>query len=338
MTKYLFPNLFNKSQPLMLHEMSFFYLPLGKNVFTFLGLHLFNYTVGSYWIWQALKRRFRSPEATVLSKGQSYLLVACSQVILWGFTLQYTKNYCPSYLKSQPINCYYDLNHQIGQNFGFIGLFNIVLLIGLLVILSPHRQQIQDWARYRYQQTPSHSTVGNKSLWQDLFWNDKSPVIVTMGISLIMIAIPLLVWILLAPALNIHNNNSIDWVNSIGRMKAVLAVVMFINIIMISATITQIMLLLKTFKQSVLAIATVYLVMFLISGIFGIVMSMLPEPNSFWWLFSPLPWLGLEQSEITTVFLSIFAEFIVLALLNWYLINQIKLAGESATKALLAGR
>jgi len=337
MTKYLFPNLFNKGNPSLLKETQFFYLPLGKSVFAFLGLYLFNYAVGSYWIWQALKRRFRNPNATLLSKSQSYLLVVSSQVILWGFTLQYTKNYCPDYLRYQPVNCYYDLNYQIAQNFFFLVLFNVILLACLLVILSPHRQQIQDWARYRHQQTPSKDAFAKKFLWRDLIWNDKSPVIVAIGISLMMITIPLLVWIVLAPALNIHHNNSIDWVNKIGRMKAILGIAMFIAITMIYATIAQRMLLLKTPKRALWAIATIATVMFLPLIIFS-TLRLSPETNSLLWLFSTSPWMALEHSATITVFMSVLGEFTVLALLNLHLTKQVKLAGESATKALLSGR
>ncbi|MBU7585475.1 MAG: ABC transporter permease subunit [Nostoc sp. TH1S01] len=337
MTKYLFPNLFNRGNISLLSETQFFYIPLGKNVFTFIGLHLFNYCVGCYWIWQALKRRFRNPNATLLSKGQSYLLVACYQAIFWGFTLQYTKNYCPAYRQYKPVNCYYDLNYQISQNFFWIVIFNVVLLTCLLVILSPHRQQIQDWARYRHQQTPSNNAFSKKSLWRDLVWYDKSPAIVTIGISLLIMTIPILIWMVLAPALNINHNNSIDWVNKIGRMKAILGVAMFITLAMIYATIAQRMLLLKTPRRTFFAIATIGILMFVPPIIFSM-LKVTPETNSVFWLFSGFPWVGLEHSATVNVFMSLLAEFTVLALLNLHLTNQVKLAGESATKALLAGR
>jgi hypothetical protein len=48
--------------------------------------------------------------------------------------------------------------------------------------------------------------------------------------------------------------------------------------------------------------------------------------------------VGIEYANPLTVFMSLLAELTVLALLNFKLNQQIKLAGESATKALLAGR
>ncbi|MBD2456098.1 ABC transporter permease subunit [Nostoc sp. FACHB-87] len=337
MLKYMFPNLLKNSNPSLLAETQFFYLPLGKNVFTFTGLHLLNYGVGCYWIWQALGRRFRNPNATLLSKGQSYLLVAGYQVIFWGFTLQYTKNYCLAYRNNEPINCYYDLNYQIGQNFFWLIFLNFVLLTCLFMILSPCRQQVQDWARYRHQQTSSSDAFSNKSVWRDLIWQDKSPVIVSVGLSLIIITIPLIVWILLAPALNIHHYNAIDWVNRIGRLKAILGVAMFIAITMIYATILQSILLLKTSKRVFLSSIILGILMF-VPPIILALLEIRPETNTMFWLFSNFPWAALEYSATTTTFMSLLAEFTVLALLNVNLANQVKLVGESATKALLAGR
>ncbi|MBD2446152.1 ABC transporter permease subunit [Nostoc sp. FACHB-152] len=337
MTKYLFPSLMQAGSPSTVQDVQFFYLPIAKNSNTFLGIHLLNYGVGSYWIWQALKRRFRSSNATLISKTQSYLLVTCAQIVFWGFTLQYTKNYCPYNPTYQPKNCYYDLNYQISQNFSFLVFFNLVLLLGLLVILSPHRQQIQDWARYRHQEAASHNNVKNNSWWRDLIWSDHSPVIIAIAINLMMVTIPYLIWIVMAPALNINHNNSIDWVNSIGRMKALLGVLLFMCMMMIYTTIAQRMLLLKTPKRALWAIGTIGLVMFTPPIILGM-LEITPQTNSFLWLFSTFPWLGIENSATTTVFMAFLAELTVLGLLNLHLTNQVKLAGESATKALLAGR
>jgi hypothetical protein len=56
------------------------------------------------------------------------------------------------------------------------------------------------------------------------------------------------------------------------------------------------------------------------------------------WLFSTFPWSGISYSEATTIFMAFLAQVSVLALLNFQLTKQVRLAGESATKALLAGR
>ncbi|MBD2356809.1 ABC transporter permease subunit [Tolypothrix sp. FACHB-123] len=316
-----------------LRELQFFYIPVGKNLVGLVGIYLFNYGVGIYWAWQGMKRRFRNPEGAMINKVQSYFLVASYQVIFWGFTLQYHKNYLPNYSN---IATYYDVNHQIGSNFLFIAFFNIVLLFALLAILSPHRQTIQDWARYRHQNTPNMRDISDEFLLKDWVVDEKSPSLLAMLINLAIATTPLIVWIVIAPMLNIHHNNAVDWVNSLGRFKSILGVVLCISLMMIYTTLAQLLLLMKTPRRSLWAAgvvgATIILPpMFL--GLSGITLTNNPEA----WLFFNFPW-SLENSAMMGIFTSLIANLSVIMLLNIQLTKQINLAGESATKALLAGR
>ncbi len=336
MTGYLFPNLFHRYRWEELEKLQFFYLPVGKNLVGLLSVHLVNYGLLTYWIWQGLKRRFRNPNAAMLSKGQSYLLVACSQVIMWGFTLQYVENHCPPGLPYKPSICYYDLNQQISQQLALPIFFNLLLLFGLIAILSPHRQAVQDWARYRHQNVSSRKGFWQNSLLQDLILSEKSPALVAMAINLVIASTPFVIWILLAPALNVNHTNSVNWlINEIGRLKAILGVGLFITLMMIYATIAQKMLMMKTIKRSFWAIGIVAAAIFLppmILGMLGIQASETP----ILWLFSTFPWAGLEHASKVTIFMALLGEFSVLVLLNLQLTRQVRLAGESATKALLA--
>ncbi|UKO97779.1 ABC transporter permease subunit [Nostoc sp. UHCC 0870] len=333
MMSYLFGNLFSRDDQSSLEKLQFFYLPLGKSLVGLVGLHLFNYGVGIYWAWQALKRRFRNPNIAIFNKSQSYLFVGCCQLVLWGFTLQYTNNYCSPYVK----DCYYDLNHQIVESFVILAFFNLVLLFGMIGILSPHRQEIQDWSRYSYHQVSNRKAFLHSSWLKDVIWGEKSPALVAMTINLLIILTPLVAWIILAPLLNFKNNSAIDWVNEIGRLKAILAVALFISMMMIYTTLAQIMLLMKTPKRGIWAIGTIGIVMFLPPTILGF-LGISPAKNSLIWLFSSFPWIGIQDSATITVFMSLLAELAVLALLNFKLNKQIKLAGESASQALLTGR
>lgn len=320
-----------------IQEIQFFYLPLGKNLIGLLALHLFNYGVGIYWAWEGMKRRFRNPDGAIFNKVQSYLLVASYQVIFWGFTLQYSDNYCQDYRGSQSIPCYYDLNYQIGQNWGLIAFFNIMLLLSLLVILSPHRQTIQDWARYRHEKFANFQGFWRKFALTDWLVDEKSPALLAMLINLAIATTPLLVWIVLAPILNTHHNNAINWVNEIGRLKAILAVAFFISLMMIYATLAQLMLMMKTSNRSMWAVGTIVVAVFLPPLFLGI-LNIKPAAYPVAWLFSTFPWAGLEYAATITVFKAFIAELTVLILLNINLAKQMKLAGESATKALLAKR
>lgn len=153
---YLFPNLLRIYNGSQLKNLEFFYLPLGTNFISIVGFHVLNLGVCSYGILQALKRSFRNPQASIISKGQSYVLVAFCQVVMWGFTLQSWNNNSNFY-------------EQVGQNLVFLAIYNLGLLFSLIAIISPHRQDVQDWARYRHQEVSSR-----KSVWRDLIWAEKA--------------------------------------------------------------------------------------------------------------------------------------------------------------------
>ncbi|WP_066375592.1 ABC transporter permease subunit [Anabaena sp. CA = ATCC 33047] len=337
MMGYLFGNLFRHYDKTSLNELQFFYLPIGKSLVGLVALHLINYGIGIYWAWQALERRFRNPNTAIISKGQSYWFVACCQLGFWGFTLQYYQNHCPYNYNSQPPSCYYDLNYQIGQNLPFLIMFNLALLFSLLLIITPQRQQVQDWSRYSYHPEASNRSFWNSSWFKDVVWGEKSPALIAMAINLLIIVTPLIVWIILAPVLNVKQSHTINWVNDIGRMKAILAVALFISMMMIYTTIAQMMLMMKTSRRSIWAIGTIGAVMFLPPAILSF-LSISPLEYPAVWLFSTFPWVGLKDAATITVFMSLLFEVTVLALLNFQLNKQIKLAGESATKALLTAR
>jgi hypothetical protein len=336
-THYLFPNLFSRRyNSELIEKVQFFYMPIGTNLVGLIGLHLLNYGLWTYWIWQALKRCFRNPNATILSKGQSYFLVACSQVILWGFTIQYIENYCPS-TPPYKLSCsIHDVNYQIQQNFIWLVFFNLVLLFGLIAILSPHRQTVQDWARYRHHNLPGHQSVWKNSLLLDLILGEKSPPLVAMVIHLVMVTTPFVIWILLAPILNVHHSRNLNWlINDVGRLNAILGVALFITLMMIYATLAQRMLLMKTAKRSFWAIGTIGAAIFLPPLILGM-LHVEPSKDAIVWLFSTFPWASLEYASTPTIFMALLGELSVLVLLNFHLRKQIRLAGESATKALMS--
>ncbi|MGI2903723.1 ABC transporter permease [Tolypothrix sp. VBCCA 56010] len=327
-TNYLFPNLYHIYNGSPLKQLQFFYLPIGTNITSIVGFHVFNYGLCTFGIWQALKRCFRNPNTAVISKLQSYLVVAGLQVMMWGFTLQYVKNYCLPNLVNQPSTCLYGVNSQIGENFILLAFCNSVLLLGLIAILSPHRQAVQDWARYRHQGIW-------KNLLKDLIFGEKSIALVAMAINLAIAIIPLIVWIAVAPILNVHQSrNLLGLGNNVHRIHVVFALALFITLMMIYATIAQLMLMMKTSKRSLWAIGTVTAVMFLPPMILQF-LTIYPSKNATLWLFSSFPWAGVEYASTTTIFLALLTEFSILALLNFQLTKRVKLAGESATKALL---
>ncbi|MEH2162138.1 MAG: ABC transporter permease [Nostoc sp.] len=317
-TTYLFPQLFNLYNGSLMGNVQFFYLPLGANIVSVVGFHLLNWGLCSYGILQAIKRCFRNPQASIISKGQSYLIVAFCQVMMWGFTFQFLIN-----------NSTFD--GQVGENLIFLALYNLVLLFGSIAVLSPHRQDIQDWARYRHQEIG-----GRKSVWQDLIWAEKSPALVAIAINLTIVTVPFLVWLSLTSIFDPGRSPNLEGDN-FDRLKVLLTVALSISLILIYATIAQLILLLKTPKRSFWAVGTIGAVTFLPPMILEFIgISSWKYPTI--WLFSTFPWAAIEHTSATTIFMALLAQLSVLTLLNFQLTRQVRLAGESATKALLSGR
>ncbi|MEH2378547.1 MAG: ABC transporter permease subunit [Nostoc sp.] len=320
-TNYLFPNLFHISNGSSVKNWQFFYLPFWTSVVNVVGFHLLNLGLCSYGILQVIKRCFRNPQSSIISKKQSYLLVAFSQLMMWGFTLQLGIN-----------NERWD--EGFGGNLVFLAVYNLALILSLIAVLSPHRQDVQDWARYRHQGVSSH-----KNLWQDLIWGEKSPALVAIAINLIIVTIPWLVWISFTSVFDANDRQT--WLShDIDRFKVLLAIALSISIIMIYATIAQLILLLKTPKRSSWAIRTIGAAILLPPMILGFISisSQVSTVMSTVWLFSTCPWAGIEGSGTTTIFMAFLAELTVLVWLNFQLTKRVRLAGESATKALLAER
>jgi ABC-type spermidine/putrescine transport system permease subunit II len=93
----------------------------------------------------------------------------------------------------------------------------------------------------------------------------------------------------------------------------------------------------KTPKRAAWAAVTVGVLIVLPPIIFN-VLSLTASVNPGVWLFSAFPWVAVEQTTGTAVFLAIIGQSLTVALLSIQLTRQLRKAGESATKALLSGR
>ncbi|MDF5720044.1 MAG: ABC transporter permease subunit [Rhizonema sp. PD37] len=313
-TNYLFPNLFRMNSGSPLKELQFFNLPIGKSVIGLVCLHLLNYALWVYWIWQALKRSFRNPNISIVSKKQSFFIVASFVFILFGFFISNNLS------KSTDRFGFFD-------KIQYLYVLNTVIFLGLMAILSPHRQAIQDWARYRCEGVSHSKGFLNKYLWSDLLWGEKSPAILAIAINLVMTATTSVVFILFVNGTGVSNFH---------RTQALLGVALFICLMMIYATIAQIMLMMKTHKRTFWAIGTIGAAILLPPIILSMLRIGVSHHNTYLWLFSNWSWYGVQNSATTTIFMSCLGELSILALLNIHLVKQVRLMGESATKALLS--
>ncbi len=277
-------------------RMEWFHLAIGKNIVSCTGLSFLVCAVAAYWMWQGWQRRFPNPTSTVLSKKQSYLLVICYQSIILGFALQ-----------SSP----YSLD-----GIAFLWIPNLMVFLALIAALTPERQALYDWARYRRQIVPSSQKLWRRYPILDLIWSEKSPAPVAMAINLLTSTLILIPWILLTS-------------------KAFVCMILFVNFILIYAAVTQLLMFTKSRNQQVWAVCTIGGLLFLPP----IILSMLgltADKAPLMWLSLVFPIFGRSGPEsVSDILLSILGQWTVWVLLNLQLRRQLRIAGQSASKALL---
>ena len=208
-----------------LDTLQWFYLPIGISSVSLMGFALLNCGLWSYWVWQGLKRCFRNPNATILNKWQSYLLVACFEVSTLGFAL-------PSF------SGHTHNNDWLLCNFVLLSCLNWLLFFYLIPALSPQRQVLQDWTRYRRENT--RKFFWHHTLVRDLIWDEKSPALVAIAINLIIATIPVIAWILLSPA------------QVLDKTHALLSLPFFASLVLVYTVIAQLMLLSENSESGVL--------------------------------------------------------------------------------------
>ncbi len=161
-------NVLNPNTDRQYFNLTWLYMDISSN---FLLSHLFvlaNLAIATFGIWQVLRRRFYSPNSTILSKSQSYALVAYIQILMFGFAV--SRPQVPLFLLKVDI-----------INFG----------LGLLLIaaITPKRQAVLDWLRFE--------RIDRRQL-EDWIWSEKSPAPLAIAINLIIISLIWVPWGLLS--------------------------------------------------------------------------------------------------------------------------------------------
>jgi hypothetical protein len=249
----------------------------------------------------------------MLSKRQSYFLSASFAVVTLGFAVQSTgKQHTPS----------------LFDNFITLLSMNWLLLVGLIAALSPHRQALQDWARYQRERTSGRKGFWKSSLVQDLILGEKSPAVVAIAINLAIIAAPVALCSLI---LFIGSDRS-------SKLQLLSGLVLNLTFILICAALTQLMLLLKTDKRAIWASGTVVGMTLLLPALLGLLSIHPGENGGGLWLFTSAPWDALRHASTTLIAQVLVVQWCILSLLSWRLTRQLQQAGESSTKALFAAR
>lgn len=299
-----------------INELQWFYLPIGATGIILLCFALLNYGLWTYWIGQSLSRQFRSEQATIFSKKQSYVLTACITVISLGFALQPP----PHWVSSQFL-----------VNFKELLFFDLLLFLILIAALSPHRQTLQDWARYSHvkRSAMTQKRLIKKALFStflDLILGERSPSQVAIAINLAIIATPLIGWIFYW---------SVDFIY---KREAILSLVLIVMFLCICTTLTQLMLLMKAKKRSLWSAIVLGSAIFLPPMILSILSIYGGKNGGSIWLITAFPWEAVKYATSLRILQAFLLQCVVLGGLNWQLMRQLNRLGESSSKALLAGR
>lgn len=263
-----------------------------------LSFIIFNFVLWTYWIAQGLKRYFHQPTATLLSKSQSYWLTGSFIVMGLGFVLQTPR--------SQALF----VNYTILQ--GFLVAFSVMLMLAI----SPHRQAMQDWMRYRHLNKP-------KNLIYDLLLGEKSPSPLAFALNLAIVMLILVPAILLSP---LHEY----------RMATLIGLFITINMILIYGTIAQWILLQKSQKRTIWVAGVLATLITLPQLCFSVLR--LSTTDLVWpWFFSAFPMIGVPtQTSLFPLLLSVLGQWTALSLISFQMSRQLRQLGASNTKALLS--
>lgn len=261
-----------------------------------------NFSLINYWMWQGLNRRFHNATQTVWSKTQSYWLVGSLGLVVLGFVPQvsYWQNPEDSYI----------LNFAI-----FLG-FEMILMLGITAALSPHRQTLIDWARYRHQ-----AKTKTRNLFRDLVTGEDSPALLAIAINLGILTSMMLPLALCLP-LEEHR-------------PAILGGMLFnVSLILIYAGVAQILLLMKTPKRaawSAVGVTTLLVMPFIVAAIFQVN----PYHEPFLWLFTAMPLVAFESATTSTILWGLLGQWTAVTLVTFQMQRHLRKAGESSTKQLM---
>jgi hypothetical protein len=290
-----------------LAKLSFYGQGLWAKPGTGIGLICLNFTLWAYWGWAILKRRFHNPENTILSKVHSYWLTAWFTPIILGFTLQQDALYLSGDLPNSTI-------YVIHNYFVWLQICLSLFGLGLIFALSPHRQTLSDWARYR------HQTAKNNDLWKELVLGDNTPSTIAIAINL-AIAITFItpsIWLLLN-----QSQQNIFW-----------GLILSGTNILLCGVITQLILMSKTRHRGIWSMVTVGSLIILPPLFLGIAeISFKAFPQA--WLLSFIPIEATQYAPVGAIAFTLLGQWLGITVIGLQMARKLKQVGASETKILM---
>lgn len=283
-----------------------FSLPISHNTAIAHLFTLLNIAILNGWVWQGLTRCFHQPSTTILRKRQSYGLVFYLQSLVLGLSFQ----------------TYVSKGTDAPQAFGTVLLplvLNLLIFLPLAAILSPQRQEVMDWARYRHTQSP------RSSLLKDLLFHDQSPSGLAMIVNL---AIAGILWL----GISIFGSQRI-WSGT--QPNAFLVLISLITIALYAALI-QWLSIQKTAKRNFIAIALMNILLFIPPAFAALLSSrglISTTLRDIMLLTSPFLWnVSPELVSPLAVISALLGQLSLIAGINALVARQVRQIGASEMK------
>jgi hypothetical protein len=289
-----------------------FWLPVAGSA---IGLYAFGigcFVAATYWVWQALERRYLNPTATVLSKFQSYQINLWLSIWFAGFAILIAVREMSMNDKEQLII--------------LMAIVHFMAIFALIPLLLPSKQALQDWSRYRREHvTHQHRSFWQRDLVQDLIRNDKSPALLALAINLGM-AIAL--WLPIGLVTLTRETHGIRFVAGLCLAA---------SLTMIYATIAHWVLFLNFKKRNIWLVSIVGGMMILPVGL-AVIISHNAQPMglaAILLLFSPLAPVGILGLSGGSILATFGAQLALLAALTHQFQRKLQVSGQSQTKRVL---
>ncbi|NEQ55583.1 MAG: alanine:cation symporter family protein [Leptolyngbya sp. SIO3F4] len=222
-----------------------------------------------------LERRFSNSDTTLLKRHFSYLLTLIFATFVIGLTGTRVEKY------------------DVSLNLVLITLLSLIYCIVLMVALSPVRQTLKDWTRFRHAK-PRHERL---SLWKDLVIGDTSSPVIAIALNLFILTS------IVVTAFFAYYGDFL--LNKFDVLILVFCLFMFIGSILFSTLVSQTLLMLPRKKNWIWlgAVSSISCLAFpslsLVMGIF--VFSPYPSPTHMLGIPSPLAVLALPLSLLGTL-------------------------------------
>ncbi|MCC5900092.1 MAG: hypothetical protein JJU32_19540 [Phormidium sp. BM_Day4_Bin.17] len=264
-----------------------------------------------------VERCYQTPKSTLITKKQSYIFCGVSNIYSLGFLIHWSDQ-----------SGVWTSNRITADTLMAYSLLLGLVLLGIAFNLSPDRQSLQDWARYRHQ-LRQQDDGRRYSFRRDLFWGDKSPSVVAMAVNIAMsiatLGIAILIW-----DINVQGDPSL--------IEALLAIIIVGGWLCLYSILIQAIVFSKFAKHRLLRGLSLLVLLCMPSLVLMMLGLNLGTHPAHWLLlvFGTSPYLLDDPSLIQAAIATILGQTLMVVVSLRLFSEQLQRAGQSELKRLMS--